>query len=298
MADMRNPTDVYGRKTFFVTPDTSLLPESYLQDYLAHGYEAYVISDTHSCSLRKKIDLIVSMFPDSILFFHIDYDSEHIEWPHFIKDLQRLHGDHIIIGVLYNKRLNEQEARELEQYYLIEAGIQGGCIALEFQRARNFALIDKVMFANQSCGRRKTVRALCDNLSELTFDLKKPGRMSRGTVRYKAKLHDISLGHFSCMFSSMPYDIPIYEKVKDIMMLVNGIRLRADAVLVMKREMQTGILFIFMFTKSDGAPGLDPDSADRLGNKIYQMVTSCTKALLQDVFSKAGIEERSESFYL
>lgn len=288
-----------GRKTFFVTPDTSLLPESYLEDYLSHGYEAYVISDTHSCSFRKKIDLIVSIFPDSIIFFHIDYEADGIKWPSYIRELQNAYNNSIIIGVLYNKRLNEAEARELERFYLLDVGIQGGCISLEFQRARNFALIDKVMYANQSAGRRKTVRAMCDSLSNLSFDRLRLRMQTRELLRYKASIRDISLGHFSCTFTQCPYEIPLYEKVEDIILLVNGIHIRADAVLVMKREIpDADPLYVFMFTKADGSAGLDGDSSIRLGKKIYQMITDQTKQVLKDVFVQAGITERNESLAL
>ena len=36
---------VTGRKTFFITPDTSLIPESYLEDYFALGYECYFVEN-------------------------------------------------------------------------------------------------------------------------------------------------------------------------------------------------------------------------------------------------------------
>lgn len=288
-----------GRKTFFVTPDTSLMPESYLEDYLTHGYEAYVISDNHACSFRKKIDLIVSIFPDSIIFFHIDYAADGIKWPSYIRELQQAYNNSIIIGVLYNKRINEAEARELERYYLLDVGIQGGCISLEFKRSRNFALIDKVMFANQAAGRRKTVRAMCDALSNMSFDRIRVHMRTKERLRYKAKILDVSLGHFSCIFTDCPYEIPLYEKVEDIIMLINGIHIRADAVLVMKRENpNSDPLYVFMFTRPDGSSGLQADSAIRLGKKIYQMITNETKKVLHDAFSKAGIEERNETLFL
>ena len=41
---------VTGRKTFFITPDMSLFPESFLEDYFALGYECYFVENT----IRKK----------------------------------------------------------------------------------------------------------------------------------------------------------------------------------------------------------------------------------------------------
>ncbi|HBD68726.1 MAG TPA: hypothetical protein DC014_05565, partial [Treponema sp.] len=78
-----------------------------------------------------------------------------------------------------------------------------------------------------------------------------------------------------------------------------GIHIRADAVLVMKRENpNSDPLYVFMFTRPDGSSGLQADSAVRLGKKIYQMITNETKNVLHDAFSKAGIEERNETLFL
>ena len=59
-----------GRKTFFIAPDISLLPETYMEEYLSHGYETYIICDDRYCSLKKKVELIINLFRDSILFFY------------------------------------------------------------------------------------------------------------------------------------------------------------------------------------------------------------------------------------
>ena len=96
-------TVLEGRKTFFIVPDTSLLPESYLEDYMARGYETYIIEDDRSCPLDKKIESIITVFSDSILFFYIDSEVPGIVWADYIKDLQKRHGDKVLIGVLYAK---------------------------------------------------------------------------------------------------------------------------------------------------------------------------------------------------
>ena len=45
---------VVGRKTFFITPDTSLIPEDYLEEYFSLGYECYFINNDKILSLDKK----------------------------------------------------------------------------------------------------------------------------------------------------------------------------------------------------------------------------------------------------
>ena len=275
--DTRNYV-IMGRKTFFIVPDLSLLPESYLEDYLARGYETYIISDDRICPLTRKIEMILSVFSDSILFFYTDSDVEGIEWATYIKTLQKTYGGKAMIGVLYTKRSSEKERENLEKYYLYDVGIQCGCIALEYQRTKTFYLIDKVMFANQACGRRKTVRAFCGSSSEVVFEYKKK--------KLRGHISDISVNHFSCTFDEDP-NIPIYEKMNRCIFLVDGMHFESDAVVMITREVNGQKLYIFLFTKRDGTNGLDDETLGRLAQKIYQIVTTRAKALMNSMFDKA-----------
>ena len=272
-----------GRKTFFVATEPSLLPESYLEDYLTRGYETYVVPDDRHCPLVKKVESIISIFQDSIFFFYIDADVPGITWEHYIKRLQEKYGERILIGVLYSKRHNDEERKKLEKYYLFDVGIQCGCIALEFQTAKNFALIDRVMFANQASGRRKNVRALCDANSKVTF------RYER--VEYVCKLSDISLSHFSCSIGGESY-IPLYEKIKGVFVDLNGLHFKTDAILLVQRLVNDQTLFVFIFSKADGSQGLENDLKHRLSEKIYQLVTDKVKMILQLVFDEVGRGDR------
>lgn len=284
---MANETQliVEGRKTFFFAADTSLMPEAYLEDYMAQGYETYIISDDRYCPLTKKVEIIVNTFKDSILFFNIDAQIPGIDWEQYIKRLQVLYGQHFVIGVLYTRRQNELDQQRLEKYYLFDVGITGGCIALEYQKTKNFSRIFKVMYANQACGRRKNVRAICDDSSKVSFE-------SSGKI-YRGKLSDISISHFSCIFDTH-FPVQMYEKIANIIIEVNGSHFRADAIYSMSRELSDGrLLFVFVFTKHDGNPGLDTELAQRLLNKIYLMVTDKVKGLMRELFDQAGKELRA-----
>ena len=77
-----------GRKTFFIAPDTSLMPESFLEDFFALGYECYYIENDKKINLRKKLDVLISLFHDVIIFFNIDAEINGIdEWTVFIRNL-------------------------------------------------------------------------------------------------------------------------------------------------------------------------------------------------------------------
>ncbi len=274
-----------GRKTFFIAPDLTLLPELYMREYMTRGYEAYIINDERSCPMTRKVDLLISMYADSILFFYIDAHIDGIEWQKYIYKLQREHGDRILIGVLYAKSKTEEERKRLEHFYLFDVGIQCGCIALDFQHKKNFPLIDRVMKVNQAEGRRKTVRATCEGSSEVTF--------IRDGNQFRGKLVDISLNHFSCLLTGE--SLPLYSKVRDMMLVVDGVHIQTNGVLLLQRKTsEDTVLNVFAFARLDGSLGLDGGNFERVSQKIYQTVSSKTKEVLQRIFVTAGRELEDE----
>ena len=269
---------IEGRKTFFIVPDVTLLPESYLEDFMARGYETYIIGDDRYCPLKAKVEVIIETFTDSILFFYIDMPVPGINWEKYIKELQQKYAGRILIGVLYAKRQSEEDKKKLEKYYLFDVGIQCGCISLEYQKAKNFALIDKVMFANQACGRRKNIRAICDTRSRISFVTK------NGQI--KGSILDVSLSHFSCVFDKT-LDLKLYEKVPKVLININGFHFISDAILVMQRPKNGVTLNVFIFSNSLGQQGLESDVEPRLLERIYQITSDKAKSLMRYKFEEA-----------
>ena len=85
-----------GRKTFFICPDVSMFPDTYLEDYLKRGYETYIINDDRICTIKEKVQVIIDTFKDSILFFYIDTPIEDVNWKEYIKELQETYKDLLI----------------------------------------------------------------------------------------------------------------------------------------------------------------------------------------------------------
>ena len=276
--DETNKHIIEGRKTFFIAPDDSLLPEKYLEDFMARGYETYIINDDRYCPLKAKIEIIIDTFKDSILFFYIDSVVEDIEWATYILNLQVKYNNNILIGVLYSKRPTEQEKMQLERYYLYDVGIQCGCIALEFQRSKNFALIDKVMFANQACGRRQNVRAICDSSSKVVFEI--------SNMQYTGRVLDVSLSHFSCGFE-YSIDVPVGGRIQNILISINGLHFITDALVVMNRNYSNSTMYVFVFLSPDGRQGLESDIRAKVLQKTYQMISEKVKSLLWTKFDMA-----------
>ena len=269
---------VTGRKTFFITPDTSLIPESYLEDYFALGYECYFIENDKRIRLEKKLDILISLFHDVIFFFNIDHRADDIEWPVLIRNIIESYNNKASIGVIYTKRQTKEERLKLEQKYLYEMGLNCGCIQLEYQKKQNFEIIEKILYANQAQGRRKNIRALCTSACTYTFV------MERQT--YTGSLQDISVSHISFISSDPSFKVQLYEKIKDFHFNIRGFLFRSDAVLIMQRQVPTGNLYVFAFTSSTGANGLDNRIKQLLIPNIYKLMASNCKTLLDQIFTK------------
>ncbi len=270
---------IKGRKTFFIAPDKTLFPQTYLEEYLTQGYECYFIDTDIFLPIEVKIDIILSVFKDSILFFNIDASIQGTSWPHLIKGMQEKYPS-ALFGVLYAKRQSLSERQALERQYLYAIGIQCGCIQLEYQKKNNFQLIEQVLYANQAMGRRKNVRAVCSNNCSFQFSSEQNGVIH-------SRITDISISHFSVVLPEGQLQLADYEKVPDIAFTIHGLRFRSDAVLYMTRAVESGTLFVFAFQTKAGQSGLDTVNRQLLIPKIYEiMVENCTD-LLNKLFTSA-----------
>ena len=266
-----------GRKTFFIQPDTSLLPENFCEEYLVDGFEAYFVGKLPNFSLENYIDYLYESFNDLIFFFNIDSPPPNGEtWSQFIRRINAKYEGKVLIGVLYTKRQNKEEKPVIEKVYLFDIGIMCGCIQLEYQKKNNFGIIEKVLYANQAMGRRKQVRALCNKNCTFDFVFNKNS--------YKGQLQDISLSHFSFILPHGMLNMPMYEKIDGIQMTVKGAHIRTSAVLFLSRPVNNGAddLFVFMFVHTNGNQGLEEVAKQTILPKLYEMLYENCMTLLKE----------------
>jgi hypothetical protein len=277
-----------GRKTFFILPDTSLMPTSYLEDYFALGYECYYIENDKRVKFQKKVDVILSLFKDLILFFNVDFTIPDFEWSEYIQNLVIEHKIQDSVGILYTKRATKEDKARIEKKYLYELGVRCGCTQLEYQKKQNFELIAKLLFANQAQGRRKTIRALCS--AACTYSV------TYGSHQISAAgvLQDISLSHFTILSPGSGLEIKLYEKLKDIHFNIRGFLFRSDAVLVMERPVNGDMLYVFAFINSNGTTGLEARTRSLLIPALYKLLSSNCTALLEQLYVKVDEEEITE----
>ena len=278
---------VTGRKTFFILPDTSLMPESYLEDYFALGYECYYVPFDKRVNIEKKVKVITSLFKDLIIFFNIDYNLNlpDFSWDDFIYDYIHENNNAGSVGILYTKRQTKEEKNRLERRYLYEMGVRCGCIQLEYQKVQNFELIGKILYANQAQGRRKTIRALCSSACTYTYTYGPYKDSVTGT------LQDISLSHFTILVSGAGLPVKLYEKIADIHFNIRGFLFRSDAVLVMERPVNGDMLYVFAFVNSTGQNGLDERTRGLLVPALYKLLSVNCNAVLDQMYEKLVEEE-------
>lgn len=278
---------IKGRKTFFIAPDKSLFPESYLEEYLSLGYECYFIDTDILLPISTKVDIILSIFKDSIMFFNIDAPIKNDSWTDLISRAQRKYPE-ALFGVLYAKRQAPGEKERLEKHFLLDMGLQCGCIQLEYQKKNNFGVIEKVLYANQAMGRRKNVRAVCSGSCTVNFTLNKNQQVS-------AKLNDVSVSHFSITIKQgEQIEIEDYTRITDAQFFVKGYHFRSDAVLYTKRETENGMLYIFAFAGKNGQPGIEGQTKNLLVPKIYSIMIDNCQSLLERLF-RTALAQRSKS---
>ena len=279
---------VTGRKTFFITHYISLIPESFLEDYFVQGFECYFVTNDKRIPLETKLDIIISLFPDVILFFNIDYESDDMNWPRLIKRLVTKYNNKAQIGVMYLKRQSKEFRAQLEHLYLYDIGLNCGCIQLEYQKKRNYEIISTILEANQAQGRRVNIRAICSSACTFSFEYK--------GQNFSGALQDISLSHFSILLPIDALDITISKKIDDIHINLKGVLYRTNAILMAQREMKGQMLYVFALITSDGNKGIEPRMKDTMVDTIYKLMDSNCHKLLNEVFDRTREKLQHTSF--
>lgn len=267
---------IEGRKTFFITPNTTLFPESFLYDYLGAGYETYFIMHDKGCTIEHKVECIIKTFPNSILFFSIDTTVMDVQWSTLIRKVFAAHQNEARIGVMYTHRQSEKDRNDILQLYERTIGLQCKCIQLEYKKDLNYNVVLQALVKNDAMGRRKQVRAICGAGSSMSFDHK--------GSHYGGRISDVSMSHFSCIITG-ELPLPNGLKLNDIQINLRGMHLRSGGTLIMQRETPGGMLYVFMFTDSaTGKPGLDVFSGQLLLPKIYEIMKGNCDALLSELY--------------
>lgn len=263
-------------KIFFVAPDPAVVSEALLETAFFFGYEAYSLADDFGGDLRHRVEILIDTYDELILFFSIDRKGSLDEWVVYLADLQERHGSRVRLGVLYVRSPNPGHDKLTGRRFLLEAGLNSGCVALHPSARRNHQLLLEVLAANQAAGRRKRIRMRCHTPNGVNF------LGDRGPV--DGILIDLSISHFSARFDGTDPGWELGSKLPRVQLRLGGHLLLVNVLVGLKRLVDGHLTYVFLFHPETPRPGLDDLIKAKVNSIIFSHFRARTDAFLEDRF--------------
>ena len=225
---------IQGKKIFILYPH-SVIRDELLDILIMKGFESYTLRD------HKKAIKLLTKFPDSIMFINIDDGLNEREWEAYVRGIQEYpQTKDCRLGILsYNTD------QRLMQKYLMELAVPCGYIHLKLGVRESTRIMLNVLEVNEARGKRKYIRALCQDDISATVNVK-------GTAGFfYGKILDISAAGIAAKFEKFD-DLPLNSKIKEMQLKLRGGLVLADAILIGKRDDN---VCIFLFD----VPRMNPD---------------------------------------
>lgn len=222
---------VTGKKVFFLYPP-SVIRDDLITRLIEQEFEVYILND-HVLANR-----ILRLYPTSLIYINLDANLNENEWEEWIrKTMEDPTTSTVGIGIVsYNNDEN------LQRKYLMDIGIQCGFIKLKLGIDESTKILLATLKATEAKGRRKYVRATCENDAMSSVNIKDGLKNATGNIK------DISVVGFSCTF---PID-PVFQKntvIHDVQLKLRGFLVKVD-VLVFGRRNDEQITYVMLFTQS------------------------------------------------
>jgi hypothetical protein len=221
---------VTGKKIFILHPHSVIRDEMFDLLIMA-GFESYVLHD-HKRALK-----LLAKFPDSIMFINIDEGLPEKEWESYIRGIQEdPKTKDCKLGILsYNTD------QKLMQKYLMDLAVPCGYIQLKLGVKESTKIMLSALEANEARGRRKYIRAFCQDDINAVVNIKGVGGF------YYGRILDISAAGFAAQFDKFE-DLSPNTMLREVQLKLRGGLVLTDAVFMGKREDKVVIL-LFDVTK-------------------------------------------------
>jgi hypothetical protein len=215
-----------GKKIFILYPH-SVIQDELLDILIMAGFESYVLHD-HKRALK-----LLLKFSDSIMFINIDEGMKEKEWEVYVREIQdKPETKECRLGILsYNTD------QKLMQKYLMDLAVPCGYIQLKLGVRESTKIMLGALEANEARGRRKYIRAVCEDDVNATVNIK------GANAFYYGKILDISAVGIAARFDKFG-DFEPNTKLKEVQLKLRGGLVLTDAVLVGKREDN---VWVFLF---------------------------------------------------
>lgn len=211
--------DAAGKKIFILHPH-SVIHEEMLDLLIMAGYETYILRD--EVRARK----LLVKFPGSIMFVNIDEGLKEKEWEAYIREIQenpQTKGSRL--GIMsYN------QDKVLMQKYLMDLAIPCGYIQLKLGIKESTKIILGALEANEARGRRKYIRADCEDDVTSTLNYKE-----KNTGIYHGNILDISSAGIAAKFDKFA-SLPNNTVLKEVQLKLRSGLIMTDMILMGQRR--------------------------------------------------------------
>jgi hypothetical protein len=207
-----------GKKVFLLYPH-SVIRDDMLDILIMAGFETYTLVD------ERRASKLLEKFPDSIMFINIDEGLKEKEWETYIREIQnnpRVNRSRL--GIMsYN------QDKDLMQKYLIDMALPCGYIQLKLGLQESTKIILGALEANEARGRRKYIRADCED------DLNALLNYKGDTGLYRGKILDISASGISAKFDKFE-EIAANSVLREVQVRLRGGIIMTDMIFMGQRR--------------------------------------------------------------
>jgi hypothetical protein len=214
MGDQGNPQ---GKKIFLLFPH-SVIRDEMLDVLVMAGYETYTLMD------EKRAKKLLAKFPDSIMFINIDEGLKEKEWESYIKDI-------LNDPITKNSRLGIMSYNQdtvLMKKYLMDMSLPCGYVQLKLGVNESTKIILSALDANEAQGRRKYIRAECEDDISATLNYKGDRGIFRG------KILDVSTAGIAARFDKLPA-YPQNSLLRQVQLKLHGVMVMVDMIFLAQR---------------------------------------------------------------
>jgi hypothetical protein len=221
-----------GKKIFLLYPQ-SVIHQEMLDILIMAGYETYTLTD------EKKARKLLAKFSGSIMFINIDEGLKEQEWEVYIRGIM---DDDATKGSSLGIMSYNQD-RDLMQKYLMEMAIPCGYIQLKLGLQESTKIILAALDANEARGRRKYIRADCEDDPNATLNYK-----AGGGLPLHGKILDISSAGVAAKFDKFP-DLPPNTALDSVQLKLRGSMVLTDMVFLGRRKDRHYVLILLFDAK-------------------------------------------------
>lgn len=167
-----------SRRIFFLYPHQET-EARIIKDVITHEYEAFLIND-HSAARKLLTEL-----NKSLLFVNVDQPLKHSSWDEYIKEIDQINSiQNVMVGTI------AKESKNIDSY----KSLSNVCVSFENGIETCSQSILDVLEKNNARGKRKYIRAKCEEMHRASFSIK------LHTTIHVGLIHDISTFAMACSF--------------------------------------------------------------------------------------------------